>query len=118
MKFLASPFFWLWRLVTGDGVKKALSTVDALIVDALPIVKQIASLTPTRADDEMIRLFETFGQPAIEKWLALPPAQRGKALLSVGEAELQKAYPDLPLNQISAAVAFAVTLMKNQPPKL
>jgi hypothetical protein len=46
----------------------------------LPIVKSIADLTPTRADDELIVLFKSYALPGVEKYLALPMEFRGAAL--------------------------------------
>lgn len=112
---LLTPFKKLWSLINSEKAKQVAQAIDGMLEKALPLVRTIAALTPTRSDDELIRLFERFGNPVrtqVNTWLALPVDQRGKALLAIGEQELQKHFPGVPLNQISAAISLAVSLMK------
>lgn len=111
------PFKWLWSFINSDKAKAAFQRIDAMIKEAMPIVEEIASLTPTRSDDEIIALFEKYALPfdtQAEAWLALPVDQRGKALLYAGEQELAKQFPATPLNEISSAVSLAVSLLKSK----
>ena len=101
----------LWRWAMNDHTIAVLRRVDDMIGLALPIVKQIAALTPTRSDDEIIALLEKF-QLKVAYWLQLPQAERGPVLLHVATTELQKRYPDAPINQLQSAVQLAVTVMK------
>lgn len=101
----------LWAWAMNDKTIAVLKKVDDMVGLALPIVKQIAALTPNRTDDEIVALFERF-QLNISGWLMLPSDQRGAALLHVATSELQKRYPDTPINQIQSAIQLAVTINK------
>ena len=79
---------------------------------ALPYVRTFAALTPTRADDELIRLFEQYALPNVEKWLAFPERERGVAL-AWGVAELMaQRYPSTPTRVIRWAVETAYNLYR------
>lgn len=81
---------------------------------ALPYVKAFAALTPTRADDELIRLFEQYGLPAVERWLAFPQDERGIAL-AWGVSELvAKRYPSTPTRIIRWAVETAYNIYRQE----
>lgn len=100
---------WAWAM--NERTIAALKRIDDMIDVALPIVKQIAALTPTRSDDEVIALFELL-KLKVDGWLGLAPADRGAALLHAATVELQKRYPDVPINQLQAAIQLAVAVMK------
>ena len=104
-------FQQLWKWAMNDHTIAVLRRIDDMIGIALPIVKQIAALTPTRSDDEIIALFEKF-KLQVDGWLGLAPESRGAALLHAATAELQKRYPDAPINQLQSAIQLAVSVMK------
>lgn len=111
---MKNPLKWftqLWHWANKDNTIAILRRVDDMVGMALPIVRQIAALTPTRTDDELLALFERLKIP-IDKWLGLPQDQRGAALLYAATTELQKRYPDAPVNQLQTAIQLAVTVMK------
>lgn len=112
MKFL-SFFKNIWKWATGDKVRNALAKVDKLVEVALPIVKEIAALTPTRIDDEIIALLEKYRLP-VDAYIALPSDQRGAALMAAATEEMKRLYPNLPINQLQSAIQLAVTILKNQ----
>lgn len=101
----------LWRFVTGDKLKGILQRIDNMVGVALPIVEEVAALTPTRSDDEIVALFKRF-RITVEGWLGLPQDQRGAALLHAATSEIGKLYPNVPVSQIQTAVQLAVTVMK------
>lgn len=101
----------LWRWAMNDHTISVLKRVDDMIGIAMPIVKQIAALTPTRSDDEIVALLEKF-HIKLSYWLQIPPSERGPVLLHVATNEMQKRYPEAPINQIQSAVQLAVTVMK------
>lgn len=112
MKVL-NVFKYLWRLFTGDRLRSILQNVDRLVGVALPVVEEIAALTPTRTDDEILALFKRF-RVEVEGWLGLPQDQRGAALMHVATQQLQRLYPALPVNEIQSAIQLAVTISKNK----
>jgi hypothetical protein len=111
---MKNPLKWftqLWHWANKDNTIAVLRRVDDMVGMALPIVRQIAALTPTRTDDEIMALFEQF-KVKLDGWLGLPQYQRGAALLHVATVELAKRYPNAPINQLQAAIQLAVTVMK------
>lgn len=112
MKWLA-PFKAIWKFINGSKAEASFNRIDSMIEVALPIVKRIAELTPTRDDDEILKLFTDFGLGVpLAAWRMLPLDERGKVLLSVGEKALAKQFPQAPINEISSAVSLAVSALK------
>lgn len=91
-----------------DDVARALEVSKS----ALPIVARIATLTPTRMDDEIIALFQHFAVPNVEAWLKLPVEERGRALMQVAAQELKRVAPGTTGRIIDLAVQFAVIQMR------
>ncbi len=104
-------FLRLFSYVTGRAAQDITAAVE-LLKDALPIVRTIAALTPTRADDELVKLFEHFAIPQVEAWLALSANQRGRALLHVASTRLKRITPDSADRIIDLAVQIAVVQMR------
>src|SRR5690349_14629061 len=86
----------------------ALNSVASLVPKALPIVQIVALLTPTKADDEVLALFQKFGLPYVENYLALPQEQRGAALLKAASTKLAEQVPGTPTHILDAAVQLAL----------
>lgn len=81
---------------------------------ALPYVQAFAAITPSRADDEIVRLFTQYGLPAVERWLAFPPHERGIAL-AWGVSELvARRYPSTPTRIIRWAVETAYNIYREE----
>jgi hypothetical protein len=97
---------------TSDRAGKALEQAAALVPEALPIVKQITLLTPTRADDEIIAAFEKFAIPGAQEFLATPIQRRGYVLLQLATAVLAARFPGVATNILNTAIQFAVTGLK------
>lgn len=107
---------WLssvWSFITGDRLRLVFQKIDAMVQTALPIVEEIAALTPTRTDDEIIRLFKKYELDA-RTWVVLPNEQRGAALMYAATKQLEKQYPTVPWNQLQSAAQLAVTVIKNR----
>lgn len=79
---------------------------------ALPFVSAFATLTPTRADDELIRLFERYGLPSVDRWLTFPQNERGIALAWGVSRLLAKKYPSMPTRIIRWAVETAYNMYR------
>lgn len=110
-----NPLNWfkrLWRIFTGEQGERVARRIQAILVAALPLVEEIAKLTPTRIDDEIVALFNTYAVPGVDKYLALPRDQRGLALLHAATYELQKHYPEYPVNILQSGIQLAVSAMK------
>ena len=90
------------------------SAAIEMIALALPIVERIAALTPTRSDDEIVRLFREYTIPQAETWLSLPREQRGRALLQVAAVQLKRLTPDAADRIIDLAVQLAVVQFRSE----
>ena len=93
-------------------VKNALDRVATLAQTALPIVETIASLTPTRVDDEIIAAYKHFGVPFVDAELSGDPKRIGTALLNLGTVVLARQAPGTSTSLLQTAVQLAVTVLK------
>lgn len=80
---------------------------------ALPVVKMVAALTPTRSDDIIIMLFEKYAVPNVNAFLILPEKDRGPALLEVATSIVEKQMVGVDNSIVKAGVQFAVVQLKN-----
>ncbi len=95
--------------------QKALDTIIALVPKAMPIVRVIASLTPTMADNEILALLDSYNLlPMANAYLALPVADRGPALQHAAATALASVAPGASRSVLNAAVELAVTAMKTE----
>ena len=108
--FFGKVFGWF----SSDAAQRVAQKIAEYSKAALPVVEFIASITPTRADDEIIALFKRFALPKVEAYLALPQTDRGAALIAAAVAELQKRFPDAPMSQLRAGIELAVSISKAQ----
>lgn len=104
---LKSFFTKVGNYFTSGKADADLQKVAVYIPYALPVVKEIAALTPTRADDEIVALFERYGLPEVQKYLALPAEERGGVLARVATKILAKAFPNAPERLLTSAVQLA-----------
>ena len=113
MSFLKRIFGGVWKFLTGDKGQKVAAMIEQYVAMALPIVKAIAALTPTRADDEIIALFEKYGVANLHAYLALPIADRGPALLAAATTELARFVPaGTPATILQTAIQIALANIK------
>jgi hypothetical protein len=112
VKFLKTIIQKILSFFTSSKAQAALERAAELVPFALPIVKQIAALTPTRADDEIVAAFDKFAVPGAQQYLATPVAQRGYVLLQLATAALALQFPGLATNVLNTAVQLAVTGVK------
>lgn len=108
LNFFKKVLGWL----TG-GATKAASLVQRIATDAMPIIREIAALTPTRVDDEIVALFDRYAVPNADKWLALPVEDRGAALLHVATSEMEKRWPTQ-THVLQLAIQLALTQLRLQ----
>lgn len=113
-KAIGSLFVKLFNLFKSDKLAAALERVKQLAEAALPVIEYIASLTPTRIDEEIIALFKRFALPNVDKYLALPANERGQALMDAAISAMEKKYPSAPLQEIRAAIEMALVASRNK----
>lgn len=85
-----------------------------LVIIAVPIVDMVARLTPTRSDEELVALFQTYAVQGVEAWLALPTKDRGRALMTVAAAALKRLTPRTLDRIIDLAIQLAVLEVKGK----
>jgi hypothetical protein len=95
----------------------AFDSVVKLVPAAMPIVRFVAAITPTRADDEILELLERFGfSQRAAAYLALPIPERGAALRAVAISLLSKQAPNQPERILAAAVELALVADRAENP--
>lgn len=110
---VAAIFVKVTSFFNGPG-RRVLQEIMQISEAALPVVEVIAALTPTLADDEIIRLWKMYALPMAHAnaWLQLPPSDRKGALLEAATQQLAKQYPDIPIHKLQTAIQLAVTKLK------
>jgi len=112
MKFIQTIIQKIVAFFTSGKAEAALTQAAGLVPKALPIVQEIAALTPNRTDDEIVAAFQKFAVPGAAQYLATPLAQRGYVLLQLATQVLAANFPGIATNVLNAAVQLAVTGMK------
>ena len=98
-------------LFSGEAEKRAEQVLN-LVDNAMAMVRVIARMTPTRSDDELIKLYDTYAVPNVQIWLGLPPEKRGPALMEVGVSALSKAVPSVERDVVRMALQTAFFIIK------
>jgi hypothetical protein len=111
---LAHFFTSIKDFFSKPSVAAAFDKALSLVPEAIPVVEQIAALTPTRTDDEIIAAFKHFFIPLDTALLAVPQDQRGMLLFNLAVAAVQKLVPAGASSIIGLAVQAAVTALKHQ----
>lgn len=107
--FLTNLFHAIIGIFKSDKAKHDFEVVAALVPKVLPIITTIATLTPTRTDDEIVNAFSHFGVP----FLAVGVTDPGAALLQLATTVVaEKVAPGTAKNIIQSAISLAVTGMK------
>jgi hypothetical protein len=109
MKFLSNLIRKLFSIFSSKKAEAALSQAVELVPQALPIVKEIAALTPNRSDNEIIAAFEKYAIPGATAYLGTPPAKRGYVLLQLATQVLASKLPGVSTTILNTAVQLAVT---------
>jgi hypothetical protein len=110
MNFLKRIWGVLRSIITSPKADAIARKINDLVPVVLPIVKTIAQLTPTRADDEIVALCEKYSLPVLGFYLATPVEERGGVLLNIAAKIAKKFAPDSADHIIDSAVQFAVSL--------
>ena len=113
MKFLKSVIQKIVSFFTSGKAEAAFNAAADLVPKALPIIREIAALTPTRKDDEILAAFDKFNvAPDVAQIRATPSAKRGYLLLQLATDVLAAQLPGIATNILNTAVQLAVTGMK------
>lgn len=100
---------WIVSFFRSGKAEQALNTAAALVPKAIPIVKEIAAITPNRTDDEIAAAFERYAVPGAATYLALPRDKRGLALFQLATEALASLVPGTPTRILNTAVQLAYT---------
>ena len=103
LKKIGRFFRELFSRETADAIERGIEAAVPYIRPALELVKIIAALAPTRANDEIVRLIERYAVPIV----LTPGADRGAILRQIAVAELQKRFPEVPERVLNRALEIA-----------
>jgi hypothetical protein len=97
----------------GSGkAESAFNTALSLVPQLQPIVEFIASMTPNKADDEIVAAYKQYGVPLAKELLSANGLDKGALLMNLATQVAQKYYPRTPTNIIQLAIQVAVTALK------
>jgi hypothetical protein len=86
-----------------------ISAVRGIVGSVYPIVEFIAKMTPTKADDEILRCANALG---VYEFLSASPEDAGAALKELAIKAAQKKFKDIPVEVLARAVEAAYQEMK------
>ena len=104
--WIGSLFHKLHDIFAGDKARAAFDRVLSISQLALPIVKEIAAITPNRTDDEIVAAYEKYGVPLLKG----SPADLLRWLVA---HVLRQQGEDAPNNEVNAGIELAVVAHKN-----
>lgn len=90
-----------------DQVVAGISAAAPYLPELYAIVRRVAQLTPTRADNELLRVADELGVPA---WLGAPTS--GDALAAMVLAWARRKWPDAPQSRLRRAIEIAYGILK------
>ncbi len=96
------------------AIESTLNKVGPIVQVALPVVRQIAALTPMRTDDEILRLLDHYGITKV-----VTAENRAIVLRDVAVEALKTKYnlTDQETSMLNLAVELAVQTMKEEKAK-
>lgn len=104
----------LFSSAKGQAVEHA---IEAAVIDAAPIVAEIAILVPTRTFALIAAAYAAYAVPfAMKESQLTDPVQQGLALQQLATALLKKNHQDAGANILNAAVEIAVAAHKVNAP--
>jgi hypothetical protein len=86
-----------------------LTVVKGIVGTVYPIVELIATMTPTKADDEIISCANLIG---VKDFILAGPGESGKMLKELAIKAAQKKMKNVPVEVIARAVESAYQQMK------
>jgi hypothetical protein len=109
VNFLKSIIQKIVKFFASGKAEAALTRAAELVPKALPIVREIALLVPTRTDQEIEAAYEKFAVPFSSQILATPPGRRGYVLLELATQVLAAEFPGTATHILNTAVQLAFT---------
>jgi hypothetical protein len=109
MKLIKSLVQKIVVFFSSGKAEAALTRAAELVPQALPIVREIAALTPNRTDGEILSAFEKFAVPGAAEYLAMPREKRGYVLLQLASMVLAAEVPGVATHILDTAIQLAVT---------
>lgn len=106
LKSIWRRFVSLFGPDLADLLTAGISAAGKYLPEIYQVVKWVAMATPTRADDEIIRVAEKLGVPAVLQ------GDRGEALAQMVLAWAQRKWPNAPMRQIRRAIEIAYGALK------
>lgn len=103
LKSIGSLFARLFSRDFASKLKRAVEAAAPYIEEVYQLVKLVASLTPTRADDEILAAAEALG--IRDLWQ--PEQDKAEALRKLVFTAAKKAYPNVPDRLINTAIELA-----------
>ena len=97
---------------SGNAEKLTQQVVD-IAKWATPLLENLAALTPTRTDDQLIALNKRYVMPNLETWLKLDPKDRGPALLEAATVEAMKFFPAIDKVTIQTGIHNSLLNIRN-----
>lgn len=107
--WIGSFFAGLFSPKTTAAIKAGVEACAPYVATALSIARTVAAFTPTRADDEILRLIEHYAVPVL--WN--PAGDRADVLREIAVAALRKSFPKASAADLNRAVEIAVGALKN-----
>ncbi len=114
LNYLKKLVEFFGRYFQSGQAERDLVTARNLAGVALPLVETLASLTPSRSDDEIVALFRQYSLPYVDRFLSLPADKRGLALLDAASTLLGRQNPGTATRILNAAVQMAYMAFRTQ----
>jgi len=108
LKAIGRFFAKLFSPDTANAIQRSLEAVAPYIEPAFEVVKFVAMLTPSRADDEIVRLIERLAVPVV----LASESDRGTVLRQIALAELEKRFPGVATRILNRAIEIAYGMLK------
>lgn len=108
LRSIGNFFKSLFNPQTAAAIQRGLEAAAPYIGPALEVVKLIAAVTPTRADDEIVKLIERYVSPVV----LTPEADRAEVLRKIAVAELEKRFPGVAERVLNRAIEIAYGALK------
>ncbi|MFN0165603.1 MAG: hypothetical protein ACKV22_04155 [Bryobacteraceae bacterium] len=114
MNYLKKLIELFSRYFQSGQAEKDLLKARNLVGAALPLVQALATLTPSRSDDEIVALFTQYSLPYVDRFLALPAEKRGLALMDAASTLLGRQHPGTATRILNAAVQMAYMAFRSK----
>lgn len=109
MNFFRSAIQKVISFFTSGKAEAALNQAVELVPKALPLVQDLAKLTPDKTVQQIAAAFQKYGVPFSQALQSTPVASRGYLLLHLATQVLANEVPGVATNVLNTAIQLAVT---------